>query len=183
MSYLRELGHEVVGWARSGSEAVELAQQTSPDLAIIDIAMKGMDGIEAAAEIMQIRPLPIILLTAYADSDYVERASRAGVLAYLLKGGDSRQLEPAIRLSLARFKELQMLRQEMAGLREALETRQLVEEAKSILMRRNRMSEAAAFRLLRGESRRQRRKMADIARAVVTASPLFADGSPKEPAS
>jgi response regulator NasT len=166
---LATLGHQVVAEASTGDEAIALAASTSPDLAILDIKMPVMDGIEAAEKITQARPIPIILLTAYDEAQLVERAARANISAYLMKPVAEEDLLPAITLALARFRQFQALRQEVADLREALEARKTIERAKGILMRRLNLSEEEAFRRLQKQSQDTNRKLAQVAEAIVVA--------------
>ncbi|MDR5684114.1 MAG: response regulator [Armatimonadota bacterium] len=166
---LRSLGFDVVAEASTGAEAVRLAEQHEPDLAILDIKMPEMDGIAAAHEIVRRRPIPIILLTAYSELDLVERASEAGVFAYLVKPVSEEELLPAILLARARFEEFRVLEGEVRDLREALEARKVIERAKGILMKRLGLSEAEAFRRMQVQSQKENRKLVEIARAIVTA--------------
>lgn len=141
---LHALGHQVVAEASTGADAVMLAATTEPDLAIMDIKMPVMDGIEAAERITRTHPIPIILLTAYNETQLVERAAQANISAYLMKPVAEEDLLPAIALALARFREFKALHQEVADLREALEARKLIERAKGILMRRLNLTEDEA---------------------------------------
>jgi response regulator NasT len=170
---LRALGHRVVAEASNGQEALVLAKAALPDLAIMDIKMPVMDGIEAAEQITQVRPIPIILLTAYSETQLVERAAQANVAAYLMKPVAAEDLMPAITLALTRFRQFQALRQEVDDLREALETRKVVERAKGILMRRLDLSEDEAFRRLQKQSQDTNRKLAEVAQAIVTADQML----------
>lgn len=166
---LAALGHNVVAEASTGDEAVTLAGSALPDLAILDIKMPVMDGIEAAEKITQARPIPIILLTAYDEAQLVERAAQANISAYLMKPVAEEDLLPAITLALARFRQFQALRQEVADLREALEARKTIERAKGILMRRLNLSEDEAFRRLQKQSQDSNRRLAQVAEAIVVA--------------
>jgi response regulator NasT len=166
---LAALGHNVVAEASTGDEAVTLASSALPDLAILDIKMPVMDGIEAAEKITQARPIPIILLTAYDEAQLVERAAQANISAYLMKPVAEEDLLPAITLALARFRQFQALRQEVADLREALEARKTIERAKGILMRRLNLSEDEAFRRLQKQSQDSNRRLAQVAEAIVVA--------------
>jgi len=170
---LAALGHRVVAEATQGDEAVRLAAEHRPDLAILDIKMPVMDGIEAAERITQAQPIPIILVTAYNETQLVERAARANISAYLMKPVAEDDLLPAITLALARFKEFESLRREVADLRDALEARKVVEKAKGILMRRLGLTEDEAFRRLQKQSQDTNRKLAEVAEAVVTADRMF----------
>jgi AmiR/NasT family two-component response regulator len=166
---LAGLGHQVVAEASTGDEAVALARSAQPDLAILDIKMPVMDGIEAAEKITQARPIPIILLTAYGEAQLIERAAQANISAYLMKPVAEEDLVPTITLALARFRQFQALRQEVADLREALEARKTIERAKGILMRRLNLSEEEAFRRLQKQSQDANRKLAQVAEAIVVA--------------
>ena len=165
---LAALGHRVVAEASTGEEAVALAISTQPDLAILDIKMPLVDGIEAAERITQARPIPIILLTAYSEAQLVERAAQANIAAYLMKPVSEEDLLPALTLALTRFKQFQALRQEVVDLREALEARKVIEKAKGILMRRLDLTEDEAFRRLQRQSQEGNRKLAQVAEAIVS---------------
>jgi len=166
---LRALGFDVVAEATNGREAVELAERHHPDLAILDIKMPELDGIAAAREITARGPIPVILLTAYSEPELVERATEAGVFAYLVKPVSEEDLLPTILLARARFEEFRLLQKEVADLREALEARKVIERAKGILMKRLGISEAEAFRRMQVQSQKENKKLVEIARAIVTA--------------
>jgi response regulator NasT len=170
---LTALGHRVVAEAPNGEEAVSLAEIARPDLAILDIRMPGMDGIEAAELITQSRPIPIILLTAYSDEQLVTRATHTSISAYLMKPVAEDDLLPAISLALTRFRQFQALQQEVTDLKEALESRKIVERAKGILMRRLGLSEEEAFRRLQRQSQDTNRRLAEVAQALITADQLL----------
>ena len=170
---LAALGHRVVAEASTGEEAVALAVSTQPDLAILDIKMPLVDGIEAAERITQARPIPIILLTAYSEAQLVERAAQANISAYLMKPVSEEDLLPALTLALTRFKQFQALRREVVDLREALEARKVIEKAKGILMRRLDLTEEDAFRRLQRQSQEGNRKLAQVAEAIVVADQML----------
>jgi len=170
---LKSLDLDTVGEASNGLEAVELARELKPDLVIMDIKMPEMDGIEAAKIITVERPVPIVLLTAYGERELAGRAMEAGIFAYLIKPVSEADLLPAIMLATSRFAEFQLLRREIDDLKEALETRKLVEQAKGILMQRRRLSEADAFRLMQKQSQNENKKLVEIARAIVTADKML----------
>lgn len=170
---LEDIGHQVVGLAKDGDEAVSLASKLRPDLIIMDIRIPGIDGIEAARAILDQEAVPIVFLTAYPDDDFVRRAGEAGAMAYLLKPVNQRALGSTIEVALARFKELDALRREVVDLKEALETRKLVEQAKGILMKRLQLSEAEAFRRLQQRSRSKRTSLKVVASIVLRADELL----------
>jgi response regulator NasT len=170
---LKGLGYDVIGIARTGTEAVSLAGRLKPDLIIMDIRMPEMEGTEAAARIRDQLALPIIMLTAYADKDTIRKAEAAGALAYLVKPVNENELPPAINIALARHRELQHLRSENLELQDALEARKLIERAKGILMQRLGLNERDAYERLRQRARDKRAKMKDIAQAIIEAEELL----------
>ncbi len=170
---LKGLGYDVIGIAHSGAEAVSLAGRLRPDLIIMDIRMPEMEGTEAANRIREIYPVPIIMLTAYADKETIKKAEAAGALAYLVKPVNENELPPAINIALARFREIQALRHQVSELEESLEARKLIERAKGILMQRLGLNERDAYERLRQRARDKRAKMKDIAQAIIEAEELL----------
>src|SRR5579871_4891855 len=165
---LLRAGYQVVGEAMDGRKAVDLAKELRPDLVLMDINMPGpIDGIAATREILQTLPMPIIMLTAYSDDESVNAALDAGACAYLVKPITSEQLLPAIKLAIANFQSLQDALHETADIREALETRKLVERAKGIYMERKGLSEADAFRALQKLSRDKCQPMKQTAQEII----------------
>jgi two-component system, response regulator PdtaR len=180
---LERAGHVVVGEARDGDEAVALAAALSPHVVIMDVKMPRLDGIDAARRILAERPVPIVMLTAYAQADLIERATDAGVFGYLVKPFREQDLVPAIATARARFAEMQAVRAQAASLEEALAARRLIEQAKGVLMRREDLSEAAAFARIRAASQRSGRPMRVIAEALLATftdpEPPAGDADPK----
>jgi response regulator NasT len=160
-------GHEVCAEARDGEEAVELARTERPDLAILDVKMPQLDGIEAARRILDERPIPIVMLTAYSQDELVSRAVEAGVFGYLVKPFREADLVPAIQAASARHQELTTIRQEANSLAEALATRKLVERAKGLLQEREGLTEQEAFGRLRRASQVSGRPMRVVAEALI----------------
>src|SRR3954463_5270029 len=138
---LERSGHEVVAEARDGEEAVALAREHLPDLAILDVKMPRLDGIEAAKRILDERPIPIVMLTAYGQQELVNRAVEAGVFGYLVKPFRETDLLPAIATARARHEELAALREETESLSEALAARKAIERAKGLLMAKESLTE------------------------------------------
>jgi response regulator NasT len=157
----------VVGQAHDGEQAVQLARELEPDLAIMDVKMPKLDGIEAARKILDERPIPIVMLTAYGQQELVSRAVEAGVFGYLVKPFRESDLLPAIHTARARFEELSALREEAESLADALEARKAIERAKGLLMEKEGLSEADAFARLRKASQVSQRPLKVIAEAVV----------------
>ena len=170
---LEDIGHQVLGLAKDAEEAVRLASKIQPDLIMMDIRIPGTDGIEAARAILAQEAVPIVFLTAYPDEDFVRRAGDAGGMAYLLKPVNESTLRSTIEVALARFTELGALRREVNDLKEALETRKLVEKAKGVLMKRVQLSEAEAFRRMQQKSRTTRTSLKVIASTIVQADDLL----------
>ncbi|MDW8107416.1 MAG: response regulator [Armatimonadota bacterium] len=166
---LEELGMSVVGEASDGRQAVEKVRQLKPDLAILDVKMPEMDGIEAARILHEERLAPVILLTAYSDSELVQRAKQAGVYGYLVKPFKQADLMPAIEVALARYQETRELEQQVSDLKEALETRKLIERAKGILMDTYGLREQEAYRRIQVQSMNTRKSMREIAEAIIIA--------------
>ena len=168
---LRELleraGYEVCAEARDGVEAVELARSEQPDLAVLDVKMPRLDGIEAARRILDERPIPIVMLTAYGQDELVSRAVEAGVFGYLVKPFREQDLLPAIETARARHGELAELREEAESLAEALAARKAIERAKGILMETQDLTEENAFAKLRKASQVSGRPMRLIAEAII----------------
>jgi AmiR/NasT family two-component response regulator len=164
---LERAGFEVCAEARDGIEAVELASSERPDLAVLDVKMPRLDGIEAARRILEERPIPIVMLTAYGQDELVSRALEAGVFGYLVKPFREQDLLPAIRTAKARHEELAALREEADSLAEALAARKAIERAKGLLMERESLTEQEAFARLRKASQVSGRPLKVVAEAVV----------------
>ena len=162
-------GHKVVGAARTGRELVELCAAAQPDLAITDIEMPDMDGIDAAAEIYRQRPIPVILVSAFHEPEFIRRAEADHILAYLVKPIKQADLEPAIRSRMRRFEQFQALRKETTDLKKALEDRKVIEKAKGVLMKKTGLDEHDAFRRLQKLASDKNRKLVDIAQIILTA--------------
>jgi response regulator NasT len=172
-SYFRKvlptLGHEVVGVAGTGRDLVRQCQELTPDLVITDVRMPDMDGIDAAGEIYRTAAIPVILISAYHDSELIERAEADHAMAYLVKPVKQAHLEPAIAIAMCRFSEFQTLRKDTENLRQALADRKVIEQAKRILMRTAHMDEPSAFRRLQKLASEKNRKLIEIAQMIVTA--------------
>ena len=164
---LESAGFEVCAEARDGEEAVELARAERPDLAVMDVKMPRLDGIEAARRILEERPIPVVLVTAYGERELVARAVEAGVFGYLVKPFRETDLLPAIATARARHEELAALREEAESLADALAARKAIERAKGLLMAKEGLTEAEAFTRLRKASQVSGRPLKVIAEAVV----------------
>ena len=165
---LRENGYEVIAEATSGEEAIALAHELKPDLAILDVKMPKLDGITAAEEIVKLAP--VLMLTAFSQKDLVERALDAGVMAYVVKPFTIDDLIPAIEIATARHAQMIALQSEIADLTERLETRKLVDRAKGILMQAMKLSEPDAFKWIQRTAMDKRVSMKQVAEAVIDPS-------------
>jgi response regulator NasT len=165
---LEEEGFEVVGEVADGGSAVRLARELRPDLVILDVKMPVMDGIEAAEEISKERLAGILILTAFSQRELVERARRAGALAYLVKPFQKHDLLPAIEIAISRFRELSGLEAAVDDLQGQLAARKLVERAKGLLQEKEGLSEADAFRALQREAMQRRVTMGKVSEETIS---------------
>lgn len=170
----KAIGHQVVGMARDGEEAVALAATAQPDLILMDIRLPRLDGLEAARRILQVRRIPIIFVSAYSEATLAQAASEIGGFAYLRKPVDRLDLLPAIEVALGRFREAEALRRAVQDLEQAIELRKRVEQAKGILMRRLQIPEPEAMRRLQQRSRQERKPLGEVVAEVITADAFFA---------
>ena len=163
---LQEAGYEVVGEGADGEEAIKLATELEPDLVVMDIKMPKLDGISAAEKIGELK-IPVVLLTAFSQSDLVARAAEAGAMAYVTKPFKPTDLLPAIQIALSRHEELVSLEVEIADLSDRLETRKLMDRAKGLLQSKMKLSEPESFRWIQKASMDRRLTMAQVAKAVI----------------
>jgi two-component system, response regulator PdtaR len=172
---LEGMGHSVIGPAHDGREAVDLARENDLDLAILDVRMPRLSGVDAAREIFDLAPLPIILLTGYSDQTALAGAVRAPVSQYLIKPVTADDLAPVIQVARARFEERTRFAAEAATISRKLEDRKVIERAKGLLMQARGLSESEAYRLLQKESQNRNTSMAEIAATIVDADALLRD--------
>jgi response regulator NasT len=163
---LTEAGYEVVAQATNGVEAIALAKEFKPDLAILDVKMPELDGISAAQEIIEISP--VLMLTAFSQKELVERARDAGVMAYVVKPFSINDLTPAIEIAMSRHLQMRSLKDEVSDLHERLETRKVIDRAKGILMAAMNLSEPEAFGWIQRAAMDRRISMKAVAEAVIS---------------
>jgi two-component system, response regulator PdtaR len=175
---LEEEGYDVVGETGRGDEAVALVKELSPDLAILDIKMPGMDGLTAARLIATERSAAVLILTAFSQRDLIEQARDAGAIGYLVKPFQKSELLPAIEVALARYRELRALEGEVSSLEEQLETRRWIDRAKGKLMDESQMTESDAFSWVQQTAMRLRLTMREVAQQL-----LAGDLTPEDAAS
>lgn len=171
---LRSLGHEPIGPAADGEEAIELARKNTPDLYLFDIEMPNVDGLEAAEQLAAdgLRR-PVVVITGVDDPGLIGRSIASGVSAYLTKPVDTRELQAALELAAARHAEFQALEAEVDRAQQALEDRKLVERAKGLLMSALNLSEQDAFRRLQLTARERNLRLADVAVRIVEQQSLL----------
>lgn len=164
---LTDAGIDVVGEASNGEEAIEKAKELEPDVVVMDVKMPGMDGITAAEQILANRTCAVVMLTAFSQSELVERARDAGAMAYVVKPFTPADLIPAVEIAVSRFKEIVSLESEVANLTEQFETRKQVDRAKGLLMSKMGLTEPEAFRWIQKTSMDRRLTMKEVADAVI----------------
>jgi response regulator NasT len=164
---LEDKGHKVVAAAVDGTSAVQLARTEKPDVVLLDIKMPNMDGLEAARKIMHERPTPIVMLTAYSQRDLINEAREASVFGYLVKPVKEDLLDATLDLAVTRFKQWQKLQQEVKDLQKSLEAREVVEQAKRVLMDQQNLTEQQAFNKIHRSSRSRRVTMQQVAQEIL----------------
>jgi response regulator NasT len=165
---LTEAGYEVIAQATNGEEAIELANEYKPDLAILDVQMPVLDGISAAEKIISIAP--VLMLTAFSQRELVDRARDAGVMAYVVKPFTISDLVPAIEIAISRHTQMRSLADEVANLHDRLETRKIIDRAKGILMKALNLTEPEAFSWIQRAAMDRRITMKEVAEAVISPS-------------
>jgi response regulator NasT len=170
---LTEAGYEVIAQATNGEEAIALANEHKPDLAILDVQMPVLDGISAAEKIIAIAP--VLMLTAFSQRELVDRARDAGVMAYVVKPFSISDLVPAIEIAISRHTQMRSLADEVADLHDRLETRKVIDRAKGILMKALNLTEPEAFSWIQRAAMDRRMSMKEIAHAVLNPSAVPLD--------
>ncbi len=164
-----EEGHDVVGEARNGDEAIALTRELRPDIVFMDVKMPGTDGLTAACVIADERIAPVVMVTAFSQSVYVEEACSAGAMAYIVKPFTKRDILPAMQIAVSRFAETRLLEGEVADLGERLETRKALDRAKGVLMSKG-LTEPDAFKRLQKLAMDKRMGLRQVAEAIVLAA-------------
>lgn len=161
-------GYEVVGEAGDGFDAVDMCREIKPDIVLLDIKMPMMDGITAAKLIHKENPdIGIIMLTAYSDKDFVEKAAECGAMGYIVKPVEDRALFPAIEIAVNRCREIEGIKSRLDAAEQKLSERRVIEKAKGVLIKRNNMSEKEAYEYIRNVSMNKRKTMKDIAEIIL----------------
>ena len=176
-SLVTSLGHQVIDTAANGHDALEKTKRLKPDLLLLDIKMPGLDGMVVAETLAAETPLPIVMLTAFSEKSLIERAANAAVMGYLVKPIHESKLGPMIEIAVTRFEAMQTAAQEAYKLRHQLETRELIDAAKQILMATG-LSEAEAYTRLQMTAREKRCTMRQVAEAVIAVGKKITSSQP-----
>jgi AmiR/NasT family two-component response regulator len=166
---LEAMGHEVVGEADNGADALQLARTLQPDLVIADLMMPEMDGIELSRRLAKERIAPVLVLTAYSEPEMVMGADRAGVLGYLVKPFREADLAPAIQVAISRYRELRALETQNLNLAQEMQARRRIGRAKRVLMQQLGIAEEEAFRRLQQTAEQTGKPLAEVAEAILLA--------------
>ncbi|WP_336250490.1 ANTAR domain-containing response regulator [Stomatohabitans albus] len=166
---LTEEGFDVIATVSNGEEAVQSARALHPDVCMLDIKMPVKDGLTAAEELMD--EVAIVFLTAFSQRELIERASKAGAQAYLVKPFNRSDLLPALEIAVQRFRDMQGLNAQVQDLENKLTARKLIERAKGHLMQMTDMGEEEAFAFIRTQAMNKRCTMQDIAENILTIHP------------
>jgi len=167
---LRNLGYEVIE-ATDGKEAVELALEQHPELAILDVRMPNMTGIEASEIIEHEIGIPILFLSAYNDTQLVESALDQGAMGYLVKPISVERLVPSIEAALRRSSDIKSLIR-------ALQKSKKINRGVGIVMERYGVDETEGFAILRNLARSRRTKLETVANEIVKASAVLNELNP-----
>tara|TARA_B100000959_G_C14911521_1_gene595342 strand:- start:474 stop:1088 length:615 start_codon:yes stop_codon:yes gene_type:complete len=170
---LKTLGFEVIGPCKNGEEAVEKVQEERPDIALLDIQMPVMNGMQAAQIIFHDHDIPVVMLTAYSDDSFLRNSIAAGVFGYLLKPASSEQISAGLSVAWQRFLDHVAQRTHIVDLTQRLDDRKLIERAKWIIVKRKNISEPEAMKMLQKQSRSSRKSIANVARAVIDSDGLM----------
>jgi AmiR/NasT family two-component response regulator len=171
--HLTRLGFEVIGPASNGEQAVELARQHKPQLALVDIRMPQMDGLEAAGILFRQMGIPIVVISAFTDEEYLDRGTNVGIFGYLLKPVTADELRVSLEVAWALHGQQQGLSGQVRDLKTALEDRKVIERAKGLVMQRLSLNENEAMRQLQKQARANRQKLPDLARAILAADDML----------
>ncbi len=170
---LKTLGFEIIGPCKNGEEAIALVREDKPDMALLDIQMPIMDGMQAAQIIFHEYDVPVVMLTAYSDDTFLRNSIAAGVFGYFLKPASKEQLSAGLSVAWKRYLDHIGQRSEIVDLRQRLDDRKLIEQAKWIIVKRKSISEPEAMQLLQKQSRSSRKSIASVARAVIDSNDLL----------
>jgi response regulator NasT len=174
---LEQMGLEVIGPATNGQQAIEMAKLERPDLAILDIRMPMMDGLQAAGVLFKQMSIPVVIVSAFTDEQYLQRGTKIGVFGYLVKPVSDDELRVNLAVAWSRYRQHLELTSEVHELKVALEDRKLIERAKGLIMDRLGLSETEAMKKLQRQARETRRRLPDLARAIIETDQMLNDSS------
>ncbi|MCC6907416.1 MAG: response regulator [Phycisphaerales bacterium] len=178
---LSDLNYTVTASCKNGEEAVQACRNDRPDLVLLDIQMPKMNGLEAAKVIYGEMGIPVVIVSAFSDSQYLRTGADVGVFGYLLKPVTRDDLEAAMTIAWARFLESRTAKDEIAQLSKRLEDRKIIERAKWILVERLQINEETAMKRLQKQARDNRRTLADVASSILENAELFVSGAQTSP--
>jgi response regulator NasT len=164
---LKDAGFDVVGHARNGEKAIELAHALQPDLVLMDIKMPKMNGLKASDVISNTFQIPVLLLTAFSQREYIDEAKRANIVGYLVKPITEANLIPAVEIALLQAANTKKHQERNAQLDETLTNRKVIEKAKGIIMKRKNVTEETAYNKLRRLSMDKQLSMETVARRII----------------
>ena len=170
---LTQSGYKIAGEGVSGNTAVALTTTTAPDIVLMAVGLSDLDGIQAARDLMRVKPTPIVLITSHYDAATVERATKSGAMGYLIKPLRNGELTPTIELAISRFRDFLSLREENETLKENIEARKVIERAKGMLMEQKGLTEEQAYSLIKKASMNMRKPMVDVAEAIILTGGLL----------
>ncbi len=177
---LAELGHIAVGPVSDGEAAVELARKALPDLALLDIRMPRLDGIQAATILYQELAIPVVMLTGHADPEFMQAAGDGGVFGYLIKPASAEQINAALIVAWKRYQDRLAQDGEIRELQQKLEDRRIIERAKWILVKGRGIPEPEAMRVLQQQARKNRTKLAEVAKATLESAWMLDRAGPTD---
>ncbi len=164
---LIEAGYDVVAEANNGDLAIELASKHHPDLIIMDVKMPKMNGIKASRIIHSSFGIPVLLLTAYSETELIKEARMANVVGYLVKPISERDLIPAVEMALGQSERVKVLAGNIRDLQAKIEERKRVEKAKGMIMLTYKVSETEAYERMRAHSMKYRISMKEVAEYII----------------
>ena len=173
---LREAGHDRVTVVTDVTGIAGKIAALAPDVIVIDLENPNRDMLESMFQLSRAVKRPIAMFVDRSDSDAIERAIDAGVSAYVVDGLRQERVKPILDMAISRFKAYSRMERELEDARNALQSREIVDRAKRLLMASRGLSESDAYALLRKTAMNQNRKISDVAQSLILAADLLGDG-------
>ncbi|MBL1219137.1 MAG: response regulator [Planctomycetes bacterium] len=170
---LRELGYEVIGPVPDGEQAIETCRDERPDMALLDIQMPRMSGLDAAKIIFSELGIPVVIISAYSDPEYAKTSARIGVFGYLVKPINEQDLRVTLSVAWGQFLSHHESNDQITKLTQRLEDRKTIERAKWVLVEHIGITEQDAMQRLQKQARDNRRTLVDVARGILENHELF----------